>query len=226
MEQLAEEGLSPVSMAQLQAEARRQVRARLVSGLPRMRLYADQASSVVRANRVEGIYTGLGASFSPHEDLKVEGLAGYASGPGRPSATVKSTWNLRRVSGLAVTFEGYGRRLEDLGPRPGASGAVNTFSTLFWDQDFTDPYFASGLSAGLEYTGQQNRTWARLGWERHTAGRQAWMDAPIRDLTGSQARRPPRDWGPELEIAATAVGEWTKSTAVGAWVDAGYETVR
>ena len=149
MDRMAEEGLSPVSMARIEAEVRRQARARLVSGLPRVRLHADGVSSVLRANRAEGVRFGIGTSFTPGDRFRLQALAGYQSAPRKPSGTLRG--RLTTEDGLTTTtFEFYARRLRDAGPRTAASGAVNSFSTLLRGIDYTDPYFASGVRLGVE----------------------------------------------------------------------------
>ena len=149
MDRMAEEGLSPVSMARIEAEVRRQARTRLVSGLPRVRLHADAVSSVLRANRAEGMHFGLGASFTPRDRLRLQSLAGYQSAPGALSGTLRG--RLSTEDGLTTTsFELYARQLRDAGPHTAASGAVNTLSTLLRGVDYTDPYFASGFRLDVE----------------------------------------------------------------------------
>ena len=150
MDRMADEGLSPVSLAQVEAEARRAARAQLVSGLPRVRVYADRVSSVLRANRAEGVYLGLGGSYAPRESVKVDVLPGYGIGGGTLAGRLRGRW----IAGEAATatVDLYRHQLRDAGPLAGASGAVNTLSTLFRDLDYTDPWFASGASVELDRT--------------------------------------------------------------------------
>ncbi|MDE2982063.1 MAG: hypothetical protein OXU74_12800 [Gemmatimonadota bacterium] len=149
MDRMAEEGLSPVSMARIEAEVRRQARTRLVSGLPRLRVHADAVSSVLRANRAEGVHLGLGTSFAPRDRFRLVALAGYQSATGTLSGTLRG--RLTTEDGLTTTtFDLYGRQLRDAGPRTAASGAVNTLSTLLRGVDYTDPYFASGIRLGVD----------------------------------------------------------------------------
>ena len=149
MDRMAEEGLSPVSMARLEAEVRQAARAQLVSGLPRLRLYADRFSSVLRVNRAEGVHMGMGASFSPSDFLKLDGLGGFGTANRTVTGTLRGRWTAADAS-TTTTLELYGRQLRDPGPRPGASGAVNTLSTLFRNVDYTDPYFATGARLSVE----------------------------------------------------------------------------
>ena len=149
MDGMAEEGLSPVSLETIEDEARRVVRRQVESGLPRLRLYTDRFSSLLRANRAEGVRVGLGASYSPRPALRVDGRAGFAIGSRTPGATMRGRWTTAAAS-ATTTLELYTGQLRDTGPRPGASGPVNTLSTLFRNLDYTDPHFATGVRLALE----------------------------------------------------------------------------
>ena len=148
MDRMAEEGLSPVSVADIEAEARRAARAHLVSGLPRVRFYADRVSSVLRANRAEGVHIGLGASYSPREAVKLDVLPGYGIGDGALAARVRGRWIVGEAATATATIHWH--QFRDAGPFAGASGAVNTVSALFRNHDYTDPWFATGVSVALD----------------------------------------------------------------------------
>lgn len=150
MDGMAEEGLSPVSLAGVGAEARRIAREKVVSGLPRTRLHADGSSSLLRANRAEGVYAGLGVSFAPRPAVRLTATAGYGFAGRRPSATVRGRWTADDAA-VATTVELFAHQLRDVGPRSGASGALNTLSTLLRNRDYTDPHFATGARAALDY---------------------------------------------------------------------------
>lgn len=190
MDEMAEEGLSPVSLARLESEARRVARARLAGRLPKLRLHADRFSSVLRANRAEGLYLGGGASFLPSPrwpDLKLlAGVSGLAGRGGRRlSATLRGE---RRMGRFKAGAEAYVRQLRDLGPRPGAPGVVNTVAALF-GRDFTDPYFAHGVRAVVELElGNASRGRLAVLREKHEAAGQALLEASL----GGRAFRPVR----------------------------------
>ncbi len=148
MDRMAEEGMFPVSIADIEAEARRAARARLASGLPKVRVYTDRLSSVLRANRAEGVHFGLGASYVPGEAFKVDALPGYRTADGTLTGRVRGRWIAGETVTATVAF--HGRRLRDAGPFPGASGAVNTVSALFRNLDYTDPWFATGVRVDLD----------------------------------------------------------------------------
>lgn len=168
MDRMAEEGLSPASMASIEAEARRAARAQLASGLPKARVYADRISSVLRANRAQGVHIGLGASFAPEKRLKLDALAGYGTADGTFTGRVRGRWIVGEAATATVTIHGH--QLRDAGPFPGASGAVNTISTLFRNHDYTDPWFATGVNVQFDrVTG--SGTGVRIGavWEEASA---------------------------------------------------------
>ena len=225
MDRMAEEGLSPVSMTRIEAEVRRQARAQLSSGLPRVRLYVDDFSSVLRVNRAEGVHFGLGTSFAPRDGTRLQALAGYQSAPGTLSGMVRG-----RVSGedgsTVAALELFRRQLRDAGPRAGASGIVNTLSTLLRGIDHTDPYFATGLRLDVERQLGAAASITVGGRVEELGGADAvWSRGPGSGVnqrplnpvgegifvgTGAELRyrwgRIP-DWGAEAVMAAT-VGRW------------------
>lgn len=188
-ERMADEGLVPLSPARVEAEARRLARGvareRLVSGLPRLRLHADRFSSVFRANRAEGAHVGLGASFAASPSVDLRALAGYGTGNRKASAAVGAQWH---HPGRAATLsaEAHVGQLRDPGPRPGASGAVNTLATLVLNEDYTDPYFASGGRATVEHrTPQGRRAWVAGFAEHLRRADQAWFGGVGQGVAGS-----------------------------------------
>lgn len=202
MDEMAGEGLAPASLARFEAEARRIARDRLGSRLPALRLYADRFSSVLRANRSEGLRLGGGMSLGSsgrRPDLKllagVSGLAGH--GERRLSATLRGDW---RRGGWAAGGEAYVRQLRDLGPRPGAPGLVNTAAVLL-GRDYTDPYFAHGARARVEF-GLGGGFVGRLAAfrEEHAAAGQVLRGAGL----GGAAFRPVRPAGEGVLAGAEA----------------------
>ncbi|MDE2761221.1 MAG: hypothetical protein OXQ94_18480 [Gemmatimonadota bacterium] len=226
MDRMAEEGLSPVSLAGIEAEARRIAREQVVSGLPRTRLYADGSSSLLRANRAEGVYTGLGVSFAPRPAVRLTAMAGYGFASRKPSATVRGRWTVDDAA-AATTVELFGLQLRDVGPRPGASGALNTLSTLLRNLDYTDPYFATGGRAALDYRVSDDGARIRVtsAWEDFSGLSDPWSGGlgatdrsrPLRPVeegvfmsagggfTYSWGSLP--TWGAEVALNTTA-GRW------------------
>ena len=229
MDRMAEEGLSPVSLAGIEAEVRQVAREQVVSGLPRTRLYVDRFSSLLRANRAEGVYAGMGVSFAPRPFLKVDGMAGYGFASRKVSATLRGRWTADDVAKI-TTLELYGHQLRDVGPRSGASVALNTLSTLLRNLDYTDPYFATGGRAAFDYRVGGGGASIQLGgaWEEFSGLGDPWAGG----LGASNRLRPLRPvdegvfassgggftyrwgvvptWGAEVALNATA-GRWQGS---------------
>ena len=212
LDRMAEEGLSPVSVARLEAEARRIAREQLVSGLPTTRLYTDRFSSVLRANRAEGVHVGMGASFAPHPSIKLHGLAGYGFASRRPSATLRG----RRAGGGGTisTVELFARQLRDPGPRSGASGALNTLSMVLRNLDYSDPYFATGARLAMEHRTGDGGASLHLGaaWEDFDGVGTAWSAG----LASDDRQRPLRPVG-EGAYASGSGGFTLRWSSVPAW---------
>ncbi len=206
---MAEEGLSPMSVADIEAEARRAVRARIASGLPKVRIYADRVSSVLRANRAEGVRIGLGASYSPWERVRLDALPAYRTGDGGLAARVRGQWMVGEAWAATVVL--HTRQFRDAGPFAGASGAVNTLAALFTNQDYTDPWFATGAGASLDRAiGRAASVRVGAVWEEMSA---------VRSPVGFGSPEPlravrPVDEGPWGALSAGVVRRWH---GLGAW---------
>ncbi len=230
MDGMAEQGLSPVNLAAIEAEARRVAQARLVSGLPRVRVYADRFSSVVRANRAEGVFVGLGASYVPGEAARFDFLPGYATADGAFAGRVRGQWMVGEAATATVSLHGH--QLRDAEPFAGASGAVNTASVLLRNYDYSDPWFATGASVSLATAiGNATSVTVSAAWEEMSA-------ATTPAAFGSpQPRRPLRpvqegafaEASGELARRWQGLGPWTGEAALtataGAWDGAANATV-
>ncbi len=209
MGRMAEEGLSPVSAVDIEAEARRAARAQIASGLPRVRVYTDRVSSVLRANRAEGVHVGLGASYAPTEGVKLDVLPGYGTGNGAFTARVRGQWMVGEVTTATLAF--HGRQLRDAGPFAGASGAVNTLSTLLRNHDYTDPWLATGVGASLERAvGGAASVRVGVVWEEMSAVRSPVGFGSPEPLRGVR----PVDEGPWAALSAGVVRRWR---GLGSW---------
>lgn len=225
MDRMAEEGLSPISLDRIEAEARQAVRDRVTSGLPRLRLHANSFSSLLRVNRAEGLRAGAGASFSPRPEVRLNGHTGYATGTRMAGAALRGRWESAGAS-ATTGLELYLGDLRDVGPRPGASSAVNSLSTLLRNLDYTDPYFATGGRVSMEralgphsafeiaatvegYRGAAG-PWS-AGWSRSAPARplRAVEEGVYTGARGSLRRRWGGfgSWSAEMAVAGTA-GRW------------------
>ncbi|MDP9349535.1 MAG: DUF5686 family protein, partial [Gemmatimonadota bacterium] len=82
-EEIREEGIGPqTEMAEIRRQAAALARARMLSGLPNLRLSVPTASGVLRYNRAEGVALGAGMNFRPAETVALRVRGGYAFGAG------------------------------------------------------------------------------------------------------------------------------------------------
>ena len=148
----------------LRAEAIRLIRGRKLSGLPPLRLHVPNTSSIVRYNRSEGLYLGLGARYKPALPIRFDALAGYAFAARKPGGSLSLRWDPTEETN--VTWRGYYREPRDLDITPALPGALNTISSFF-GEDYQDVYYARG--AELRYTRDAfgGAATARIGVEHH-----------------------------------------------------------
>lgn len=184
-EDLHNAGLAPPpAMKEIRARAAELIRQRTLSGLPRLRLSLPNASSALRFNRGESLYLGWGGSFTPAEALRFEVLGGFSFGRERPVLS----FGVKRELNPDSRFDAraWAGELRDIGVRPGIAMALNTITSL-WGDDFTDPYFASGVELGYERAmGTEWRFGGALRAERHESARletePVFGDSPFRPV--------------------------------------------
>lgn len=141
--ELEREGLdSPAELDDLRRTALELVGARRLSGLPGVRIRLDNASSLLRYDRAEGVRIGAGVVWTPTPSTRFEVDAGYPFARARPSGGVAFESPL---SGrLDARVELFHERMRDMRPGSGVSGAMNTLHATLAEIDYLDPYFASG----------------------------------------------------------------------------------
>ena len=155
-DELRDEGLAPPpSMRELRAEAARMLGLPSLSGLPDFRLALGAASEVFRFDRAEGAFIGAGLSWEPAPLFRAEVSAGFASGPEHGAAGLGLAAQI--PDGPLLRIDGYFNGLRDLGVRPGAAGVISTLGALTNGDDFRDPYYASGVGAGIRIPAGENR---------------------------------------------------------------------
>ena len=146
--ELKEEGLGPeVELADVRRQAAELIRARVLSGLPGTRLDVPAASTVGRYNRAEGPVLGFGVRSTPREQVALSLSGGFAFGAAHPLglAQVEVTRPGYRLGGSAFL-----NQPRDVGVGPVISGAMNTLSSLVAGRDYSDLYFGTGGSVGVE----------------------------------------------------------------------------
>lgn len=198
-DQLDEEGLAPApALDEIRRQAVRMVGRRYVTGLAPSRLYFPSLTSVVRYSRAEGYFNGMGLSLRPGGSLRLRSFGGYAFSRRKPHASVYlGTDEEQGGTHLRATWND----LRDVGPIKGASGVLNTLSALAGAEDFTDPYFASGVSAARSFPVPGGRLQIAGYWERHRSAED------VVNEDGSSSVRPVRriDEGDGLWLQVDAI---------------------
>ncbi len=138
------------SLEEVKAAARRVVGRRALSGLHRFRLHAAAVSDVFRFDRAEGAFVGIGFGWHPAAGAHLTADGGWSFGRRQPSLTLALT-----AGGEPPVTAGrlMLHQLRDMGPFPGASGVMNSLSTLLGGEDYLDPWFASGAAVTHDLRG-------------------------------------------------------------------------
>ncbi|MGQ0560811.1 MAG: hypothetical protein ACT443_02940 [Gemmatimonadota bacterium] len=138
------EGLAPPPhMEDLRERAAELIGETRLSGLPTWRLYIPNASSVLRHTNVEGWYAGLGVTYVPAPAFRVDATGGYAFGLEQPQATAAAHIGTRDHELLVRLYYNEPR---DIGPVRAMPGVLNTITSAFGGDDYTNLYFARGAS--------------------------------------------------------------------------------
>jgi hypothetical protein len=203
--QLEEEGLEgflpPPEMDEIRSLALSIATEQYLSGLSRSRLFLPSPflSSVLRHNRAEGFFLGTGISHTPAPYLGLSLYGGYSLGRERPTVELRTSGGERRPATQLHLFQ---NRPRDLGPVPAISGVLNTLSSLSMNEDYTDLFFTSGLSATHTFSpGPESRLRMTARWERQRRGRNV-VSSSLDDT----------DYRPVIPLAR---GTWTSLEA--AW---------
>lgn len=219
--QLEEEGLgtSP-TMEEVRATVAQLAGDRYLSGLRRLRLHVPDVSHAYRYNRAEGHLLGAGTTYRPGSRLVLQAWGGYATGRDRPAARLRvapATGGRHAVA--------YWNALRDVGPFPGAPGALNSLSGLVLGEDYSDPYFASGVrlqSAAAPFIFGSRFT-AALAWERHVSAGSVVDEPSFRAvrpvaegdrlsftylLEWGQGLRPTDGWGAAVSVEGPLIPQW------------------
>lgn len=205
--ELEVEGLTPPpSLMEIRQRAVELAGKRTLSGLRRLRLHVPYASALLRYNRAEGVFTGLGFTWTARPDLRVDVHGGYAFAAARPEAMLAVTQ--QTPPGTLTLTLAHGE-LRDMGPIHGASGAVNSLSALLAGDDYLDPYFASGIGLAYEESiGTRATAAVSLRWERHHAAALEVNESPL----GSEAAFRPMRESDEGTLGALTVALYGRST--------------
>jgi hypothetical protein len=205
------EGLAPPpQMEDLRERAAELLGESKLSGLPPVRLFVPNASSVLRHNDTEGWYGGLGVTYVPSPSFRIDATGGYAFGLEKPEATVALQLGARQNTAI---LRAYYNDPRDIGPIAGMPGVLNTISSAFGETDYTNIYMRRGGSftsmhavrpgwnAGFQIVGEHQRSPLDEGRTYEMVGlvdRPLLSDAPAAwggrvSLGGGQFRRSAAD---------------------------------
>lgn len=172
-----EDGLAPTpDLQDVRRRAATMMAERRLRGIGGVRLSTPSISSVARYNRAEGLHVGAGVGYRSGADLTLRLHPGYSFGRGRPSIWSEVTGGRNRPdTGVRLAWN----QPRDLGPRRGASGAVNSLAAATLERDYLDPYFVSGLQAFHLFENERlPDIEVRLEVAEHTGGSNVLSDAP------------------------------------------------
>lgn len=173
---------------------------------------------------------GAGWTHALSADFDVAADAGWSFGRERGTGTLEIRHSREPRKGLEL----YAHQPRDIGPLPGASTVINTLGSLLQDNDWTDPYFASGVRFWVEGEMRGGPWWqprvvrASLGLERQRTATAVVSDGdryrpvrPVREgdqLVSELAAAwgggvvTPEGWGARLETRrGTGVHAWIES---------------
>ena len=162
-DEIDEEGLTvSTTMEEVRSQVREVAEEEVLSGLDPLRLSLDGLSDFARYNRAEGLYLGGGFTARPRGGLRARASAGYAFGRRGPSGVLRLTGEgERRGPGLSLYWDD----VVDIGRNPGATPMTNTIGAASAGEDFLDPYFRRGVTAGRAVAG--GPVVLSVAWERH-----------------------------------------------------------
>lgn len=130
----------------IRTEATRVAMGRYLGGTSRLRVYVPNGSSLIRARRAEGWYSGAGAWFDIDGHWHLAATGGYAFGAGKAEGSLLAGG---RFGELRVGAEGFANRPADIGPWQATSGLSATIGALFDGDDYLDPFYETGVSVWL-----------------------------------------------------------------------------
>ena len=192
------------------------------SGLPSVRPHADRVSSVLRANRSEGLRLGAGVSITRTTGARAEALVGYAFGSGHPSIDI----GLHPPRGtLRPSLRARWRTLRDVGWPTDQLDLVGSLGSILSGEDRIDPYLVTGLELTMNAHGA-GASWSwDLSVERHESAAWSWREGPVLGDAARPVR--PIEAGTEVaavvqvagmrHVAGAANLTWSVASGAGSW---------
>lgn len=146
--ELQAQGIGPgVELGEVRRQAAELVRQHVLSGLPTTRLDVPAASTIARYNRAEGLAVGFSVRSQPRGQVETELEGGWAFGPMHPVARADAA--LARP-GYRLSGSAFVNQPRDVGIGPVISGAMNTLSSALAGRDYTDLFYADGVTLGIQ----------------------------------------------------------------------------
>jgi hypothetical protein len=185
-----------ISMAEVRREARNMMRGRLLGGSG-LRLWLPSISDGFRIRRAEGVLIGAGLSYGAESGPRAAGWLGY------PFEREQPEWYLRLSNPFGDWrggLTGYVNRLTDIGPFVASSGAVGTLGVLISGDDYTDPYFRSGVTIDFEHPLWNGKIVLSAVAEGQESATLVLESTPGDDLRPVRPTQPGTDVRAEMEI--------------------------
>ena len=197
-----------IRLAEVRSEAASIAKGHYLGGDAAVRLFIPSISSAFRVRRAEGVFAGAGVRWDIDGVRTISGTGGWAFGRGSGELRGALDWT---IGGSTLTVAGWVNELTDIGPFSASSGVVSTLGAAFRGDDWTDPYFRSGGSLGIETPlGSVALGRVSLTWEQQD-GASLHLDP----LGGADAREVrPITEGTDLRLAIGAergLGTWLGS---------------
>jgi hypothetical protein len=199
-----------IRLAEVRSEAAAIAKGHYLGGDAAVRLFVPRLSSALRVRRAEGVFAGAGVRWDIDGVRTLSGTGGWAFGRGSGEVRGALDWV---IGGSMLSVAGWVNELTDIGPFSAASGVVSTFGAAFRGDDWTDPYFRSGGSLGIQAPlGSVAHGKAAITWEEQE---EASLELnPLGD-TDARAVRPITE-GTDLRIeigAERSLGTWLGSSS-------------
>jgi len=196
-EELLASGIVTGDLRSLETEAISALRQALENDLTGWRPGGTGSSTFIRATRVEGLFTGVGAEWQLPGGVRVGSRVGWAWGAER------ATGGLALAHGLTSSEWALDLSWDEPWDSDVASGApslLNTGAVLAFGSDWTDPIPVRSAALRWE-TGEQERFAITLLWEEHRSRALVWDRSPI----GGSSLRPlrPAEVGTRKAAAGT-----------------------
>ena len=195
-------------LALVRAAVAREIRQRVVDGLPRGRLDLSRASDLLRVNRVEGLRIGGGIGWRAGPLDRIAVRAGVATADGRLTGGI----DLGRVVGSALVTATAERAVVDVGDAPATSLLINSLAAQEGGRDLGDYVEIRRAGIGVRWA-NGSETAFEAGIDRE------WSESLVTRATPAQGRYPanPPLASPPYWVTRFAVGRTVNRVVGTSW---------